>query len=341
MSLKTEIITKANAAEWDSFASTVSGHSAFQSAALLLALGDNPCYMSHGRLFRDTSGKIVAGYVFFVIQELSGPAALLATRSLCNNGPLIAPEAQSHLEEILADLVAHPGLSGLYLDIWNNLDRSTWQEALRSGGFRHFEHLNYKLDLCLGEEELFRRISKRVRRYIRSNLDSLTIRPVESEEDMDVFYSMLKNTYVQVKVPLVPRSAFEAVHRSGLGWFLLAESEQGEPMACRVVLPFGKSLYDWYAGTSDLGYREHANASLVWHVLKQGTAEGFEVFDFGGAGKPGKPYGPRAFKEKFHGELVQYGRDRLVLAPFRYGVFNVLLKLREKLLAKPRGASGK
>jgi serine/alanine adding enzyme len=44
------------------------------------------------------------------------------------------------------------------------------------------------------------------------------------------------------------------------------------------------------------------------------------VFDFGGAGRPDEPYGPREFKSKFGGELVDYGRDVLVHGPVRLRV---------------------
>ena len=48
-----------------------------------------------------------------------------------------------------------------------------------------------------------------------------------------------------------------------------------------------------------------------------GREQGFDLFDFGGAGRPDEHYGPREFKAKFGGELVDFGRDVLVHTPMR------------------------
>jgi len=55
------------------------------------------------------------------------------------------------------------------------------------------------------------------------------------------------------------------------------------------------------------------------------------LFNFGGAGKPGQPYGPREFKKDFGGKLVEYGRHHLVLSPLRYKILEFGLKLRNWL----------
>jgi lipid II:glycine glycyltransferase (peptidoglycan interpeptide bridge formation enzyme) len=47
---------------------------------------------------------------------------------------------------------------------------------------------------------------------------------------------------------------------------------------------------------------------LTWHVLSWGVSNGYRLYDFGGAGKPGEDYGVRLFKAKFGGELVNFGR---------------------------------
>lgn len=53
----------------------------------------------------------------------------------------------------------------------------------------------------------------------------------------------------------------------------------------------------------------------MWHVLNWGATHGMAVYDFGGAGRPDEEYGVREFKAKFGGELVSFGRNRLVHAP--------------------------
>jgi lipid II:glycine glycyltransferase (peptidoglycan interpeptide bridge formation enzyme) len=91
----------------------------------------------------------------------------------------------------------------------------------------------------------------------------------------------------------------------------------GELMALRLVLRWGGTLYDWYAG-SDLDQPTHADEWLVWQVLRQGIREGCNTFDFGGAGKPDEPYGPREFKRRFGGQAVNPGRFEKVYRPLTF-----------------------
>ena len=330
MKLVAQDIGRENAAEWDRFAAAQPRHNAFQSARLLLALQDNRVYRPFGRLFRDsTSGTIVAGYVFHVIAEVSGPAAFLATRAIVNGGPLATPEAAECYDEIIEDLRRHPGLRGIYVEVWHAEDRPALNTALEKAGFAFSEHLNYHLDLRQPMETLWGAISKRRRQYIRNNQQRLVIREVASEEDFGAFFGQLQGTYSRVNVPLVSPEVFKTCWRAGAGWFLLIEHES-QVIASRVVLPFGKTIYDWYAGSDPSFANLHANESLVWQVLERGQQEGYHWFDFGGAGKPGKPYGPREFKSKFGGQLVNYGRHRLVLSKPRAAVLKAVLAVRER-----------
>ena len=59
----------------------------------------------------------------------------------------------------------------------------------------------------------------------------------------------------------------------------------------------------------------HPNELLRWHILQWGMEHGYELFDFGGAGKPDEAYSVRDFKSKFGGELVSLGRNIYVHRP--------------------------
>ena len=84
-----------------------------------------------------------------------------------------------------------------------------------------------------------------------------------------------------------------------------------------MALLYKKKIYGWYRGFDLAFSRVTPNDQMVWHLLKWGAENGFHEFDFGGAGKPGEKYGPRAFKAKFGGALVSYGRSRYVHSPTR------------------------
>jgi lipid II:glycine glycyltransferase (peptidoglycan interpeptide bridge formation enzyme) len=84
----------------------------------------------------------------------------------------------------------------------------------------------------------------------------------------------------------------------------------------------------------------------MWHILKWGAENGYRHYDFGGAGRPNEQYGVRDFKAKFAGELVSYGRNVCVHAPFRlflsklgYGLFQTMAG-RETLHLSINGNNG-
>ncbi len=46
--------------------------------------------------------------------------------------------------------------------------------------------------------------------------------------------------------------------------------------------------------------------------MEWGSENKFNIFDFGGAGKPGEEYGVRNFKKRFGGKSVNFGRYELI-----------------------------
>lgn len=90
-------------------------------------------------------------------------------------------------------------------------------------------------------------------------------------------------------------------------------------------------MYDWYAGSDPKHYNLYPNDATVWEALKWGCINGFERFDFGGAGHPDKPYGVRDFKQKFGGELTNYGIFTRINQPVRYKILRISIEIYKNL----------
>lgn len=90
----------------------------------------------------------------------------------------------------------------------------------------------------------------------------------------------------------------------------------GVHVATSVELLYKGVMYGWYGGVDRAYASYNPGELLMWHILKWGAENGYRLYDFGGAGKPNKEYGVRDFKAKFGGELVCYGRNTCVHAPF-------------------------
>ena len=115
----------------------------------------------------------------------------------------------------------------------------------------------------------------------------------------------------------------------GMAKFYLATAEK-EEIAAAVTLIYKRTIYVWYLGTRNEFLKVTPCSLILWHVIKWGLQNGYEVLDFLGSGRPDRPYGVREFKQRFGGKLVSYGRYQKVYSP-------LLLNLAEKAYGFYRG----
>jgi lipid II:glycine glycyltransferase (peptidoglycan interpeptide bridge formation enzyme) len=62
-----------------------------------------------------------------------------------------------------------------------------------------------------------------------------------------------------------------------------------------------------------------------------GHESGYRLLDFGGAGLPEEEYGPREFKRRFGGRLVNLGRYTIVHKPKMLKLIQNLYKVRRRI----------
>src|SRR6266571_4154603 len=192
-----------------------------------------------------------------------------------------------------------------------NLKTPEDRSAFESVVYEWEEHLNFVVDFDQPLEILWSRMSKARRKAIE-RADNLGLQMVElGPRDLGPCYELLKATYSRAKVPLADRSlfssAFELLRDSGHLWALGARSSDSL-CSVRLVLRWKRTLFDWYAGSSELGRSIHADEWLVWQILQKGVDCECAAFDFGGAGAPGSDYGPGEFKRRFGGRKIEPGR---------------------------------
>jgi lipid II:glycine glycyltransferase (peptidoglycan interpeptide bridge formation enzyme) len=155
----------------------------------------------------------------------------------------------------------------------------------------------------------------------------VVVEEVTSFDKIPVVYATLAKVYEHIHIPLAPQSLFEAsfevLYPQGMIKLFMAKVEDA-CIGVAIRLLYKNVIYAWYAGAIRDYASYKANDLLNWHVLEWGAQNGFKCFNFGGAGKPDEDYGPRRFKAKFGGKLVNYGRNICVHAPVR-------LRLSEKV----------
>jgi serine/alanine adding enzyme len=263
----------------------------------------------------------------------------LTTRAVVYGGVLHAPgpRGRQALALLLRTYTQEVDGKPLFTELRNLSSVETVQPILREHGFVYEEHLNYLIDLNRPPKALLQGIGRRTRKDLRRGLrrGEVLVEEILEREGVAVCYGLLRRTYRAARVPLADRSLFEAafdlLYLKGMIRFTLARVGP-IPVAVSIELLYKDTMYGWYGGV-DRTYSSYVpNELLTWHILKWGAENGYHVYDFGGAGKPDEEYGVRDFKAKFGGELVCYGRNTYVHAPFRLRLSELGYSVYQRLL---------
>lgn len=267
----------------------------------------------------------------------SAPLKWLSTRSVVFGGPVARGGADGN--EALTMLIDGYGSRSrgiLFTEFRNVVDTRDLQEALEPKGVAFEDHLNFLIDLSVGEESLWGQIKSSAQRNIRkAEKGGVTIEPVTDRAMMPAVYEILTETYHRIEVPLPDISlfdaAFDVLHPRG-ELTLLGAFHEGELIAVLFLLLHGGVATYWYTGSLRQHGKLRANDLLVWEGIRSAARAGADLFDFGGAGKPDEDYGVRDFKAKFGGDLVNFGRNMMVHAPIRLKVSTVAYERLSRFL---------
>ena len=166
-----------------------------------------------------------------------------------------------------------------------------------------------------------------------SAAEDVKVGVVTQRSELTDWYRLLRETYRRAHVPVPHPSLFEAAFDvllpRGMIKFVIARVGP-VAVACSAELLYKDTIYGWYGG-SDRSYSSYIpNDLLMWNVLEWGARNGYHVYDFGGAGKPEEAYGVRAFKAKFGGELVNFGRYVCVHSGVRLSISKLAYRAYQK-----------
>jgi hypothetical protein len=311
---------------WDEFVSGNPAANVFHTRTFFEIFGNSDKYLPC-TFFLMEEDRIRAALFSLLTVIIKGPFANMASRNVSYGGLLLAPElGTKYLMRHLGKLVrAHDDkVAGrtLYTEIRNVEEATRIIPFLTQSGYRYVPHLNYLVDLGKGKEQVWSGFSQSLRKAIRkAEQAGLEIVDLENDEGLEKFHELVALTYAKVHIPCfeleVFRKAWRHLHPNGMLRVTLARDDDGF-VASRAALLYKGRVFDWFAGSNARGDATNANALLAWDMMRWGAENGFEVFDFGGAGDPNKPYGVREFKMRFMGELVNYGRFVKIYSRARY-----------------------
>lgn len=267
-------------------------------------------------------GRVLALLLPVRITLMNGLLRYFTARAVVYGSVLCAPgtKGQEALAMLLRTYERQVKGSPLFTELRNLSDLNSIQSILQDNDFIHEGHLNFLVDIGLPVDKVWSNIRKSARKKIKKALKKkqLGVIEVHNHSQVTTCCSIFQKTYATAHVPLADRSLFEAVldilYPKGMAKFLLGRVEDTY-VAASAALLYKDVIYGWYRGFNRAYSSYLPNDLMVWYILKWGAENGYRVFDFGGAGKPDEDYGPRGFKAKFGGTLVNYGRNICIHHP--------------------------
>jgi len=283
----------------------------------------------------DSAGDILGSLLGVIQTNGSGLKSWLSRRLIVWGGPLVrggADRAET-TRALLTDLAQYAGGRAIYVEFRNFFDTGDTKQIFESCGFEYKLHLNY---LVKTDEEaaVKKRTSSSRIRQIKSSLKAgAGITEARDASEVMAFYAILEKLYREkVKKPLPTPDLFLKFLTARIGKFFLVKLE-GRVIGGIVCPVFdNKVIYEWYVcGEDGLAQGLHPSVLATWAPIEYGYQNGFDHFDFMGAGRPDQDYGVREFKARFGGEEVCFGRYEMVVNKSLYKVGKIGLKVYQSI----------
>jgi len=323
---------------WDQFVTSHPKGSAFHTSNMVKVFQAAKGHSVLPLAAVDSCGAIIALLVAVKVQTLPAPFGRVSSRSilygepLCNEDPM-SVAALAELVEIHDRRMSN---QVLFTEVRPLCGPGPERQALERNDYEFQEYLNYIIDLSPPIESLWKNMRKSARRGVRQcERRGFHIRELNSREDVEQLYAILKTTYHRAQVPLADSSLFEAafeeLHPRGM-LRLIATYEGDTPLAMDSLLTFNGRTFAWYGGLERITGISPFDY-LQWYEIVWARCHGCEIYDFGGAGWPNEPYGVRDYKAKFGGELVSFGRYRKIHRPLTKRLAERAYQLGRAILA--------
>jgi len=278
--------------------------------------------------------KVVGSLLAVVIKEGKGLKGYFSRRCIIWGGPLVKEDNPEIYDRLLNELNQIAVQKSIYSQFRNFSDLNGFRENYDKHDWLFEDHLNIIIDLSKSEELLWKEVhSKRRNEIRRAEKEGTSFKVLENMSELNSCYDILKEVYDRARLPLPDNKFFETAYEilAPDNFKIFLALNQEKIIGTMFVLCFKDIMYDWYAGSYKAYYKKYPNDLIPWKAFLWGKDNGIDKFDFGGAGKPGVPYGVRDYKKKFGGDFVNYGRFEKIHKPFLFQFGKLGLKAWQKL----------
>ena len=276
------------------------------------------------------SGSLKALAVI-AFQKESGVRGYFSDRAIIYGGPLIDDTCPVALNLLLEQISKTLKGSAIYVETRNLSDFSYHKDIFNKQGFKYIPYLNFRVD-CSNYAIIWSNLNRLRKRQIKkAQLNNVIFGEAASINEVKELYNLIYYTYKhKIKKPLFKWPFFKNLFYSDYCKVFIVKSEN-KIIGGHFCLMWGEIIFDWYGCGLDVDYKDFAPSTMaVYAALKFGADNGYRYFDFMGAGSPGEKYGVRDFKAQFGGNLVEYGRFKLILNPIKYKIGEIGMVLLSK-----------
>ena len=295
--MKIRIINPVEDNRWDEFVIEQSAATVFHTSAWVRAIIETYDYSPRYIILEDEDGKILAGFPLLLVKSWITGTRLVCLPFSDYCYPLSEnPEHINSIVQVMKNEMKTGDASYVEIRGWPS-DIPTDELGLLPFHY----HLSHIVDLSQNIDSLEKSFSTNVRRSIRKALNNeVTIRSVEDEEFLKVFYRF--NVITRKKNGVIPqpyslfRSVFRNLILSNKGWLLVAEW-QGIPIAATLLLIFKDTIYYKY-NASDINHLDKCpNHLIIWEAIQRAYQNNLIKFDYGRCSPEDE--GLRTFKTKW------------------------------------------
>ena len=259
---------------------------------------------------------MLQGVCIGYITRTTNPVKQLFTRrAIIIGGPMLAESiSEQALTALLQTVAADLNKRAIYIETRNFFDYSAYQQVFENTGWMYEPHLNFRVDTTT-EETIQSHLGKGRKRDIKTSLrDGAEIVEQPTLEEVKAWYAILKDLYTQkVKTPLFDWLFFEKLYNVPTAHYILIKVNDAIVGGTLCVGAQGQPRYEWFVCGKDGTFQTIFPSSLATYAgMLYASHQESSYFDMMGAGVPDVAYGVREFKARFGGELVEYGRYKII-----------------------------
>lgn len=261
----------------------------------------------------------------------------MTARAIITGGPIAKDQNPEIIRALIHKYKEIVPSYVVYTEIRPVYDLSAIRSQLEEANFRFIGHYNLTLDVSQSIETLHENMHKeRKRNIMQAEKAGLQFKEVTEDAEIEQIVALISRTYKRKGVPMSYADIFMQVKQIMQAYvhFFAAYTAEGQMIAGQVRLCYNDLVYAWFAGSDETYFKIRPNDFLMWNVIRWSHEHGYKLFDFGGGGEPGVPYGVRDYKLKYGCEMFNYGRYQYLHKPLIYHCAEVAYKLYHKIKGK-------